>query len=251
MKKPPLFRACILALILLATPSHARDVAPPFEGPPVAKLPNSCKYEITLLTALEVARKKWQEANPEAPQPVRRHSHRIVKWVVTKTGKTAFVETTEEGGKSGEFWVVDGALITKEHNSEAYWAMLANEASEVEETSFGRDQFPHTAWIKMDNFKAKTKWNGKPALEFASKSSRQSEGMGGEASEISQSDGDSKAWIDEETRFPLTIQVNGDTYTFKYFADPNRLLELPQSALDAYRREVDRQHALNTPPPPP
>jgi hypothetical protein len=248
MRKNLLIAACILGLIPLTVPSTAQEPRAPFEGPPVAKMPSSCRYEVSLQTALEVARKKWEAENPDAPKLVRRHSHRIVKWVVSKTGKIAQVQTTDEGGKSGEFWVVDGAVIFKDRDSEAYWALLADEAGELEEISFGRDRFPHTHWIKSEYFRSKTKKNGKPALEFAF------EKTGGQPDEDTESRASGeffRAWIDDETRFPLVLEIHGDTYTFRHLPRPEEKLSPPEAVLAAYRREAERQRALNTPPPPP
>jgi hypothetical protein len=221
------------------------------EGPLVASVPNSCRYEMTFVSALDVVRKKLEELNPDAPKPVRRHSHRIVKWVVAKTDQTAVVETTDEGGQVGEFWVIDGALITKERNSDNYWAILAHEAQEIGEISFAGDSFPHTQWIAKEYFRGKKKLNGKSVLEF---STTIPEGEGGANSEgigNSAANKKLKALIDEESRLPLTVEINGDTYEFRHLAAPNQKISPTNLVMEASRREAERQRALNTPPPPP
>lgn len=228
------YTSLALGLAFIFAPSLlAQEKPKPFEGPPVAKMPENCSFELSLKTSIQIAREKWQASNPDSIKLKPRRSHRIINWTVIKQGKTVKVTTITEAGRSGEFWIIDGFIIMKERSSETFWALMPDEAAESGHLIFSQNDFPHSGWIKVENFIRKTKWAAKDALEFSTAPPRNNTDVDPSLS-IESPHGVKKAWVDIQTRLPLFIEDSGDLYTFKHFSTKITALQVPATVQAAY-----------------
>lgn len=239
----------IAGLIFALTPIlMAQEKPKPFEGPAVAKMPENCSFELSLKTATVIALEKWYAANPDAPKRKARNTHQIVKWIINKAGPTIQVKTTDEGERYGEFWIINGALITKEKKSEDYWALLPHETQEMEGMVFAGDLFPNTDWINVNNFFKKTKFDGKEALEFGIGINQDKNTRSASYPLPEAQPGFTRAFVDAASRFPLYIEKDGNQYTYKHLTLFSIKLVVPDAVKVAYEREQTRQNILNAPP---
>lgn len=239
----------VLCLSFIFAPYlFGQDKPKPFEGAAVAQIPENFSYELKILPAIEIAIQKWNSENSDKPQRQQIKSHRTVKWLVVKKGYTVLVKSSDEGGRESEVWIINGALSVKS-SSGSYWAILPDNAGDSDYQIFSKIVFPYTEWININNFFAKSKWEGKEAFEFVF-SAKKANIASAPITVDELPPGEMRAWVDVNTRLPLCIDKNGDRYIFKHIGLFSDELIVPDAARLAIERELSLQQSMHTPPPP-
>jgi len=152
---------------------------------------------------------------------------------VIKTGKVAHAVRARGNQVISDIWVIDGAAVNIDPISKV---------SQVSSGDSVADAFPALEWISEKTFVGMQKMGGKDCIMFKDKvtalMSLTGEPYGEGVDPVS-----AVAYIDLETRFPVSMQRGPDLYTYMTGPAPQAPLTPPAEitqAIGSYQRRLQR-----------
>lgn len=256
-----LYSALILtASVALAEPPEIpegpllADAAPVYSRWTVTCTYSEARKEEDLSAEYKAAMMKIAEEDPVAarllkqkPEMLQRKP-RLIQRVINKSDDTRTELLTYSNGKKGETWQNSKVAVTRDAFTDAFSVRV------TEGEAFG--DFLEFAWVKKDNFKEVTSVRGKKCMVFRSvvqlkqiedpKAYAVEGGLDGEESNVT-----ATAMIDLETRMPVSLQFNDQTWNYAISETPKTTLTIPGEfkavLVDVEKRMLARRVALPAP----
>ena len=188
-----------------------KDIPPP-TPPFVVPVPENADWIVTV---------QYPPEPPPPPDAPPHHDWRFVEVHSTKTGKIKRDLTLSREGIKSELWFMDSALLwTTPQGNVAVSTMAGAPAPDPEHINVNPSVpsgFPGVGWLRPEYYDKVVLFEKRPCYHYAK--------------------GDTEAWIDVETLFPMAYKNRNDLYKFKFNAPPTEPLTMPpayQKVWDSY-----------------
>ncbi len=250
MKLLLLIAAVCLCPVLLR--AQATDVAPPLPPGPLLAETDFAHWIVTTTPGNNTA------SGNGAPAPANAPAEPPTIIEITRTGDTLHMVTTDARGKSDRWCVGKIQFIQEPGWDVPIWLDHDNAHGSARYISFGKALFPELSWISASNYTGIKLMGGRKCLVFTGKvmtlppagidQLKQAAVAAGKPFDVKAYEADAVAYIDAETRFPVSYVKPYETSTYQILPAPTAKLTLPDKLQKMNAQINKRQKELQYKP---
>jgi hypothetical protein len=201
-------------------------------GPLLNKAPDFAQWAITIKSA---GTEKEEKASPSPEPSAKPSASGVYRIGVIKTGKVRHEVQAVGAQVISDIWSLDGTSVSFDPRTKVPQVSQSG-------SSAGSD-FPGLEWISEKNYAGIKKVNGKDCIVFNDmvfnvRPNGTRNEFGGKVNAV--------AYVDLETRFPVTMQRGEDTYAYQFGAPPQAMLAAPPEVTQAVGAYQQRMNQLST-----
>ncbi len=226
-----------------AAPSPS--VPPLPRGPLLKRAPDFAQWEIAKFHSTKNPAKPGagqdadETAHPESPKRVS----------VTKTGEMRHLVAIDPDGSRSKIWFKGDLEVVCQPGWKFPWLAKAHDPHNPFAIDFSRTDFPECGWVSARNYRGIQKVQGRDCILFSERVTIVPDPDNPD-SNIPQISGTNAAWygraafVDLETRLPVTEVTSGEITTYQFGTPPQTMLTFPadiQKTIDTREAELKRE----------